>query len=216
MNVGQSARAAAGHVTGTAGDQARNVVEETRQQAYGLLGEARSQIREQASGQQRKAAQNMHTLAGQLDEMATRNGESGMATQLAAEAASRVHVIADWLDQREPADLIGEVRDFARRRPGTFLFGASLAGVLAGRMTRGITTTARSGQPGPSRPGQSGASSADAFEAGPPTGTWPEPVPAPPPSLSTTAGPEHGSVLPGVEDAGPDLAGDYSYRPGQP
>lgn len=148
-NVGQSARAAAGNVTAAAADQARNVADETRQQAVDLLGQARSQVREQALEQQRRAVQNLHTLAGQLNEMAARNGDSGMATRLAEEASNRVHGVAAWLDGREPAELLDEVRGFARRRPGAFLLGAALAGVLAGRMTRGITTAARSGEPGP-------------------------------------------------------------------
>jgi hypothetical protein len=222
--VGQSARAAAGNVTGTAADQARNVVEETRRQARDLLGEARSQVREQASGQQRKAAQNLHTLAGQLNEMAAKSGDSGMAAQLAEEAANRVHGVASWLEGREPADLLDEVRGFARRRPGTFLFGAALAGVLAGRMTRGFTTAARSGEPGQSGPWESAGASADMPDATQPAGTWPAPapgpIPAPEPSPGTGSGTGDGSDLPPAgyrgEDPRADIGGDYAYRPGQP
>jgi hypothetical protein len=42
------------------------------------------------------------------------------------------------LQNREPADLLEEVRSYARRKPGTFLLGAALAGVVAGRLTSGI------------------------------------------------------------------------------
>jgi hypothetical protein len=42
------------------------------------------------------------------------------------------------LEQREPGDLVAEVRRFAQRRPGAFLVGALLAGVAAGRLTRGV------------------------------------------------------------------------------
>jgi hypothetical protein len=233
-NVSQSARAAAGSVTSTAAEQARNVAEETRQQAADLLGEARSQIQEQVSGQQRKAAQSLHTLAGQLSDMAAKNGDASMATRLAEEAANRVHGAAAWLDGREPGDLLGEVRDFARRRPGTFLLGAALAGVLAGRMTRGVTAASRSGEPGPSGPGHSGTSTAGALDAAQPAGTWPAPPPAPVPSPTPSAGPVpapvpspgaqpgmgYGSDIPEAgpdsEDAGADRGGEYSYRPGQP
>jgi hypothetical protein len=153
-NVGQSARDAAGNVASTAVDQARNVADETRQQAADLLGQARSQVREQALVQQRKAAGNLHTLAGQLSEMASANGDSGMATRLAEEAGNRVHSAAAWLDVREPADVLNEVRAFARRRPGTFLLGAALAGVVAGRMTRGVAAAARSGETGSPQAGR--------------------------------------------------------------
>ena len=219
--MGQSARAATADVTGTAADQARNVVQETRRQAGDLLGQARSQAREQASAQQRKAAQNLHTLADQLNEMAAKSGDSGTAVQLAGEASNRVHGVASWLERREPTDLLDEARDFARRRPGTFLLGAALAGVLAGRMTRGATAVAQSGQPGPR---QSGSGSADAPDIAQPAGTWPVPPPGPvPPAMpSPGAGPEtgYGSDLPGTgygrQNRGPEVGDDYSYRPGQP
>jgi hypothetical protein len=53
------------------------------------------------------------------------------------QATGRVEELADWLKNREPADLLGEVRSFARRKPGTFLLGALAAGVVAGRLARG-------------------------------------------------------------------------------
>jgi hypothetical protein len=220
-NVGQSTRAAAADVTGTAADQARNVVQETRREASDLLGEARSQAREQASAQQRKAAQNLHTLAGQLNEMAAKSGDSGTAAQLAEEASNRVHRVASWLERREPADLLDEVRDFARRRPGTFLLGAALAGVLAGRMTRGATAAVQSGQP---EPRQSGGASADVPDVAQPAGTGPVPPSGPVPTAvpSPRTGPEtgYGSDPPGTgygrQNRGAEVRGDYSYRPGQP
>jgi hypothetical protein len=219
-NVGQSARAAAADVTGTAADQARNVVQETRRQANDLLGEARSQAREQASAQQRKAAQNLHTLADQLNEMAAKSGDSGTAAQLAEEASNRVHGVASWLERREPADILDEARDFARRRPGTFLLGAALAGVLAGRMTRGATAAAH-GQPEPRQPGGVSAGVPDVAQ---PAGTWPVPPPGPVPTAVPSPGSGletgYGSDLPatgyGRQNRGAEVRDDYSYRPGQP
>jgi hypothetical protein len=227
-NVSQSARAAAGSVTSTAAEQARNVAEETRQQAADLLGEARSQIQEQVSGQQRKAAQSLHTLAGQLSDMAAKNGDASMATRLAEEAANRVHGAAAWLDGREPGDLLGEVRDFARRRPGTFLLGAALAGVLAGRMTRGLASAARSGEPGQPGPWES-AASADLPDVTQPAGTWAAPASSPIPAPETGPGTGYGGDLPpagyggdlppagyGGAELRTDIGDDYTYRPGQP
>src|SRR5436190_1399811 len=76
------------------------------------------------------------------------------ATEVAQQAAERIHGVASWLEQREPADVLQAVRDFARRRPGVFLAGAVAAGLAAGRLTRGMTDAARSGgqHPGPQRP----------------------------------------------------------------
>ena len=78
--------------------------------------------------------------------MAAKGGQSGVATEVAQQAAERIHGAASWLEQREPADLLQAVRDFARRRPGVFLASAAAAGLAAGRLTRGATAA------GPPRP----------------------------------------------------------------
>ena len=49
-----------------------------------------------------------------------------------------VESFAGKLQNREPAELLDEVRSFARRKPGLFLLGAAAAGVVAGRLTRGV------------------------------------------------------------------------------
>ena len=49
------------------------------------------------------------------------------------------HQAAGWLADRDPGSLLDEVRSFARRKPGTYLAIAMGAGVLAGRLTRGLT-----------------------------------------------------------------------------
>ena len=55
-----------------------------------------------------------------------------------------MHDLAGWLDQRDPGELLDEVRGIARRKPGTFLLGALAAGVVAGRLTRGAVDASRS------------------------------------------------------------------------
>jgi hypothetical protein len=93
-------------------------------------------------------------VADELREMTVKGGQSGVATEVAQQAAERIHGVASWLEQREPTDVLQAVRDFARRRPGVFLAGAVAAGLAAGRLTRGMTDAARSGgqHPGPQRP----------------------------------------------------------------
>ena len=66
-----------------------------------------------------------------------------MANDLAQQASSKVRDIASWLESREPGDLLEEARRFARRRPGTFLACAALAGLVGGRFTRGMADEAR-------------------------------------------------------------------------
>ena len=75
--------------------------------------------------------------------MADSSENPGVASDLAHQAASRAAGVADWLDQRDPGSLLNEVKGFARRRPGTFIAIAAVAGVLAGRLTRSVVADAQ-------------------------------------------------------------------------
>jgi hypothetical protein len=142
QDVGRTAADAGRHVAGTAAEQAGNVAQEVKTQARDLVGEARSQVRSQAHSGQQKAADGIRALSQELREMAD-TGQSGTVSEVARQAAARVDLAADWLSRREPADLVDELRSFARRRPGAFLLGAALAGVAVGRLTRGAVDAAR-------------------------------------------------------------------------
>src|SRR3954453_7543443 len=139
-NVGQTAAQAGGQVASTAADQAKEVVQETQQQARNLLDQGRSQVHEQAVTQQQKAAQGLSSIAQELRGLLNGDGTStsGPAHDLLHQATGKVDELATWLQNREPADLLEEVRSFARRKPGRFLLGAALAGVVAGRLTSGV------------------------------------------------------------------------------
>jgi gas vesicle protein len=136
--VAQTAKESGSQVAQTAVEQVKTVAGEAQQQTRNLLGEAQGQVREQAKTQQDKARDGLRSLGDELRSMASNGGQSGPATDLAHQASQRVHSAADWLEQREPGDLLAEVRRFAQRRPGAFLVGALLAGVAAGRLTRGV------------------------------------------------------------------------------
>jgi hypothetical protein len=139
-NVGQTAKEASGQVAATAADQARDVADVTKRQAQDLLDQGRTQVREQAIGQQQKAAQGLSSLAQELRGLAngTSTGAPGPARDLLDQASGKVEEFSSWLQNREPADLLDEVRMFARRKPGMFLLGAAAAGILAGRLTSGV------------------------------------------------------------------------------
>jgi hypothetical protein len=139
-DVAQHARQAGSQVTQTAVEQTQQVAAEASRQMRDLLAEAQGQVRDQASAQQQKAAQQLHSVADELGQMADKGGQGGTATDLARQAADRLHSAAAWLEKREPADLLSEVRNFARRRPGAFLLGAAVAGLAAGRITRGLAS----------------------------------------------------------------------------
>jgi hypothetical protein len=50
--------------------------------------------------------------------------------------------VADALENRQPSELLDEVRRFARQRPGVFLLSAAAVGFIGGRLTRGIAAEA--------------------------------------------------------------------------
>lgn len=126
---------AASEVAGTAADKAREVKDETARQARDLLGEARGHLSQQAGEQHRNLVTNLRSLSTELGSM--HSEQPGLASELVTQARTRVEDAADWLDRRQPGDLIDELRNFARRRPGVFLLGAAVAGVAVGRVTRG-------------------------------------------------------------------------------
>ena len=151
-NVGETAKQAGGQVAATAADQARNVVAETKQQAQGLVEQGRTQVRQQVVTQQQKAGQGLSSLAEQLRGMVDGNAPApGPARDLIQQGAGRVQDFADMLQNREPADLLEDFRSFARRRPGAFLLGAAVAGVLAGRLTSGVKAAHSDGPSSSSR-----------------------------------------------------------------
>lgn len=136
-DAAQSAKDGGADLAQTAGEKVKDVGAEADRQARDLLGEAREQVRQQAGSQHRSLVESMRSLSDELDAMTTRNEQPGIATEVVSQARDRVHDVADWLDKRGPGDLLDEVRSLARRRPGAFLVGAALAGVVAGRLTRG-------------------------------------------------------------------------------
>ena len=137
--VGQGAVQAGQHVAGVAKEQAATVGAEAGRQAKDLLSQAHSEISQQASTQQQRLAQSIRSLGDELHKL-TQPGEqaSGPAADLARQGAQHTREFASWLEQREPGEVLEEVKSFARRRPGTFLLLAAGAGLLAGRMTRGL------------------------------------------------------------------------------
>lgn len=129
------------HAADVARDEAGNVAQEAKGQAKDMLHQARGEVRDQAGSQQQRAVSGLHAFSKELDSMAERSQQQGMASELARQAAQRTHDTAAWLERRDPDEMLDDVRAFARRRPGAFLGIALAAGVVAGRLTRGMTAS---------------------------------------------------------------------------
>jgi hypothetical protein len=126
------------HVAGVAREQASGVAVEAGRQGRDLLHQAQGQLEEQAAHGQQRLANQLLSLSDELRSMVGASGEDGMAADLASQAASRVRDAGQWLEDRKPGQVAEEVQSFARRRPAVFLALAVGAGLVAGRLTRGL------------------------------------------------------------------------------
>ncbi len=198
------------HVAGVAMDEAEQVATQAKQQARGLLDEAKSQVDEQSRTQRDRLVGTLQTFSDDLEQMASQGGRSGMARDLARQVAGRARDLGQRLDGREPTQILDDVRDFARRKPGTFLLGALAAGAVAGRLTRGAKE-ARGGNAS-SAAGTTAYDEPRGTATGAPTaGTGYPSVPTQPPSPAsdqlepTLGGPTHPNTTQGEYGAGGPL-----------
>jgi hypothetical protein len=151
--VASTAANAGSQVASTAADQAKQVTQETKRQAQDLIAQGRTQVtgqlQEQARNGQLKASEGLEQIAQQLRTMVSGSGETptGPAADLVTQAGDKAQELATWLQSREPGDLLVEARNFARRRPGAFIFGAAVAGILAGRLTTGVVAAHKDASP---------------------------------------------------------------------
>ena len=131
-------------VAAVAKEELANVLGEFRGQVQHLWGEASGQLREQARSGQQQLADLLHSLSGELGHLAARSEQDGPLTAFARSAAARGGEWSHWLANTEPSDVLAELRRFARRRPMLFLTGAAVAGVVVGRLSRGLMASSSS------------------------------------------------------------------------
>ena len=139
--VAGTARDAAGGVVETAKAEAGNVAQEVKMNARQLLTQTKGELTDQAATQQQRVAEGLRSISDELSTMANSTQNGGVATDLVQQAAERSSSVARWLENRDPGSLLDEVKSFARRKPGAFLLLAAGAGVLAGRLGRGMADT---------------------------------------------------------------------------
>jgi hypothetical protein len=136
-----AAKQAGSDVAATAADKAKDVAAETKRQARDLVSEARGQVSGQLGDQHKNLVSNLRSLADELGNMSNASEQPGVASELVSQAGDRANGVADWLDSREPSQLLDDVRSFARQRPAVFLAGALVAGLAVGRLTRGVVAS---------------------------------------------------------------------------
>lgn len=159
------------HVAGVAGEEAKKVAGEAKDHVRSLLDEARGQADEQSRTQRDRLVGTLGSFSSDLKQMADQSTTPGLAADVARQVADRTQSLSDHLDGREPADLLEDVRSFARQRPGVFLLGALAAGVVAGRLARGAKQAKD----------DAASTSATPSDLSAPTAVTPTPAPSPVP-----------------------------------
>jgi hypothetical protein len=142
-NVAQHAADASENMAEAAKDEAHVVIDEAKDQMKNVMDQARDEVRREATSQQDRTVGLLTSLRDELSSMADGTDQAGIATHLARQASEQVGSTASWLGSKEPKALLDDVKRFARRRPAMFIGLALGAGVLAGRMTRGMIDEGR-------------------------------------------------------------------------
>src|SRR5690606_33431315 len=104
-------------------------------------------------------------LGDELRQMADGTEDPGYATDVVRRVGDATGQVAQWFEDREPASVLHEVEDFARRRPGTFLLLAAGAGLLVGRLVRGMKDAPEAGDGSQERGGAAASGTRGAHAA---------------------------------------------------
>jgi hypothetical protein len=134
----------AGEVVGSAKQQAAEVAQQASTEARNLLEEARTRLEEQTAEGAHKLGDNLSRLGaeavaladGRPQDAPTVQGYVRRAGTSLLDAADRAYGVSDDVRSRGIGALLTDVQTFARRRPGAFLLGTAVVGVLAGRAVR--------------------------------------------------------------------------------
>ncbi len=142
--VKDTATDAAKDVAGVAKEEAGSVAHEAKIQLQDLYSQTREELSDQAGKQQHRLASGLRSVGDELGSMARSSEGTGVASDLVHSASERIGSAATWLSDRDPAGVLDEVKAFARRRPGVFIAGAVITGVLVGRLTRALASSSDS------------------------------------------------------------------------
>jgi len=135
--VGQAAKEGATESLAAVKQEVSAATSDMAGQARNLLDQSRSQVRTEAQAQTEKLSQSLRQVGTQMHALANgRPEEAGPVADYARQAAEHVSRYAESIQGKGLDGVLRDTQDFARRRPGTFLLGALVAGAVAGRLVR--------------------------------------------------------------------------------
>jgi len=129
----ETAKERAGGLTGEISAQGRSLVQETRSQ---LEAQAQSGVQRFATGFRQLGEQAQALAEGRPDEAPQLTEYVTRAADGLYGAADRMFSVADDVETRGISGLLDDLQQFARRRPGAFLLGATVLGFGVGRLVK--------------------------------------------------------------------------------
>lgn len=123
-DVAQEAGKTAKELRRDAASQARSTSEYVREQARSSLDEGKGQVARQVGG----LAEAFHKSSEEL-----RSQELGRLADQSEWVAGRIEEMQSYLKERDPGEVLNDLRGVARRQPGWFLGGMFAAGLVASR-----------------------------------------------------------------------------------
>jgi len=132
----QRARHEASHVAGDIADQARRVARDTG-----------DRVAQRVDSQGQQWSKQLIDVSHDLRSMAEQH-QGSPAAMVVEQLADRTTQVAGYLSEHGVRDVLTEVKDFARRRPGTFLLAMAAAGFLAGRLGKSAAAATGEGETG--------------------------------------------------------------------
>ncbi|MEU4443334.1 hypothetical protein AB0K14_13835 [Actinosynnema sp. NPDC050801] len=144
--VAQHARQAAGEVRATAREQVGQVAHEAKGQAKHVAHDMRERVATEAEEQARRVSRQIDRIADELGTMADGSGPDSLTAGALRQVSDASRQAARYLDERGARGLLDSAQDFARRKPGTFLIGAAVAGFLVARAAKSMNAPDQSRQ----------------------------------------------------------------------
>lgn len=137
---GGSTGSTGGYGASTSGG-GNGVTDKAAQEAKGLMQKAKSQassqVESRVSGGMDRAASALGSVSNALRTSSRElEGEERAISRYVDEAADQVERLSQYLRETEVSEIVDGVEGFARKRPGVFVGGAIVAGVLAARFLK--------------------------------------------------------------------------------
>jgi hypothetical protein len=117
--------------------ETRQGMERAKEKAAEVAREAKQRGKQRAEQGREAASERIQTLAGAVEDVASRLRERDQTLADFAETlAQRATGLADNLRNRNIDDLARDAQDLARRSPGLFFAGSVVAGVVLARLLK--------------------------------------------------------------------------------